>query len=470
MNSRIPGKFTLLFILFCLFCSGCSEKKTSPKGRAETTPPDSSYQGDHLDNVIAAYWNSLGDIERATGKKSSHSYYAKFSFTDQNEEQILRCAQWVLANTWMDGSTTCSVLLRAMEDNKGNVELILRGVEADHPVLPPLSDIETPIPNWRKMYLIALLHLVDIKRRAVEKLMHPDYGSLDPDARAGLKVLQFGGHFMCDNGTLFHYLIGNAIRCAAADFLIWVIEKDISLTLQRRDIIDIILENENKRNSFFTGWHDDLMTLCDNLVKIYGHAFPENPPEDLVNHLRKALSQEMKVSSDALTLAQIRDIYSTGTLSRYFNEFIKLGEGFAGLTARERENEREGYQTQSSKVSPQRSPYLKNVEVPNVVIPLQLEDVVITKLRLIVTALSMQEAILLKRTTQPQPSVKIMGLDPSWAVDPFTDKPFTTLFIKPGRLTLNGQPPEWFYAMDQIYAMNMRMDIDFPTPREKAQE
>jgi hypothetical protein len=42
--------------------------------------------------------------------------------------------------------------------------------------------------------------------------------------------------------------------------------------------------------------------------------------------------------------------------------------------------------------------------------------------------------------------------------------------MKPGRLILNSQPSEWFFELDQVYAQNQKLEIDFPTPREKVQE
>lgn len=463
-------KYFIFYILSCFLVASCSEQKTAQEQNVETFKPAISEQEARIEAVIDSYWDALREIEGVTGKESSHSYYSRFTFREQDEERILHCAQWVLANTWTDGSTTSSVLLKAIEVNRESLDLLSRGVEIDNPVLPPMAGFETPIPNWRKLYIIALLHLVETKRKVAEKLSQPEYETLDPEAHAGLEVLRFGGHFMCDNGTLIHYLIGNAIRCAAADFLTRIIEKDTSLTLDRLDIINRILEHEEKRNSLLVGWRDDLILGRDSYVKVYGHVFPPDPPIELLNHLRNKLSKEMNVSTATLTQDMIKDLYSTNTLTRYFNEFIHLGEGFAQLSPLEREQETETYLMQAAELSPRRSPYLTNVAIPDLVIPLSLEQIVTAKLRLIVSSLAVQEGVKMKRTTQPQQSVKILNLDPSWAIDPFTDRPFTALYTKPGRLTLNSLAPQWFFEMDQLYAQNRKLDIDFPTPRERVRE
>ena len=464
----------VFIILSILLVPGCSEKKETPPApevSKETPKIEPPKETQTQPSLMDAYWAALKDIERTTGKQSSHSLYSQMSFVSkaQPEETLLECVQWVLYNSWIDGSTSSSIVLEGIRENQNSLDLLSKGAQLDNPVLPRIGRMEMVVPNWKKIYTIALLRLAEAKYSAAQKMKdkaHPDI-SLEEEAEIGLETLQFGCHFMCDNATLIHYLLGNIIRSSAADFLIWVVENDQRLSIDRLETINQILSLEEKRNSMFQGWYDDLSAFRDIQLELYGKIFPRDPKPEFMNLLRKKLSEDMHVSSPTLTREQILDLYSTNTLARYFNEFLDAGKAFADLSSAERERETGKYEEQAVFLSPGRSPYLKNTAIPTVTAPLRMEQIVTTKLRLVVSALAIQESIARKRAATPIKSMKALYLDEAWAKDPFTDQELTIVYHKFDKMMLNGDKPSWFYTIAPGYTQNYDFEIEFPIPQSQ---
>jgi len=457
-----------------LILTGCSDREESlpaPAISQETqktpTPGETQTQPSEVD----IYLKALKDIEQTTGKQSSHALYFQMRIVlkDQSEETLLDCAQWVLANSWIDGSTTASIVLEGIRANQDSLDILSKGVQIDNPVLPSNRRMEMLVPNWRKIYTIALLRLAESKHSATQKLKDrnkPDI-SLMEEAEAGLEILQFGGHFMCDNATLVHYLIGNGIRSFAADYLIRTVENDRRFTLDRMDVINRILSHEEKRNSMFRGWHDDLSVFLDIQLEISGRILPRDPKPEFLDQLRKRLAENMHVNAQTLTREQILDLYSINTLARYFKEYLEAGKTFADLSPAEREKGTEKYEEQARLLSPRRSPYLRNMEIPTVTDLLRMEQIVTTKLRLVVSSLAIQECIARKRAATLLRSVKALYLDEVWAKDPFTDNEMILTYHKTDLIGLNGEIPPWFYSLAPGYTQNYNFEIIFPIPQSR---
>jgi len=474
---RFHGAQILAYLFVCiLILTGCSEKEAAPPAREvskevpKTPPPKET---ETQPSSVVNYFKALEDMERTSGKQSSHTLYFQMRLVskDQYAESLLNCAQWVLFNKWIDGSTTSSIVIEAIRENQDSFDLLSKGVQIDNPVLPRINGREMLVPNGEKLYTLALLRLAEAKHSAWEKLKvvdKPDI-SLMEEAEAGLEILEFGSHFMCDNATLIHYLIGNGIRSYAADFLIWLVENDRSFSLDRKDVINRILSHEEKRKAMFKGWYDDLSIFRDIQLEAYTRILPRDPKPEFIDLLRKRLSEDIRINAQALTREQILDIYSTNTLARYFNEYLEAGKAFAELSPAEREKEAEKYEEQARALSPRRSLYLRNMDIPTVTNLLRLEQMVTTKLRMVVSALAIQECIATKRAATPIKSVKALYLDESWAKDPFTDHELIFTYEKADIMVLNGELTPWFYTLAPGYTQNYDYEIIVPIPQSRVQ-
>jgi len=473
VRSLFPIALMLLCVMIPVFRAHAKQDIPSPspisQGMAKSAPTPQNQEKPFASKNN--YWDSLKEIERETGKKSSHSLYfrLKYKCKQGEEDQILRYCHFALANPVDDKGATTTALLHAISINRESLELLKKGAQLNNPVLLPFLGGDTPVPNWRSIYSLSLLKLFEAKYSASKKLKgeNRDTESLMEEAFSGLEVLDLGGHHMCDNATLIHYLIGNGIRSNAADFLIELVEQDRSFTLDRNEIIYRIVNHEAKRNPLIKGWSDDLRLVRNLCVQTYGKMIPPNPPPDVVNFLRRKLAELRDVKPESLSKTEVLESFSTQTLSLYMNEYIRLGENFAALQPLEREAKTEEFGEQCARLTPRRHPLLQDIAIPELVTPLRMEQTVTTKLRLIVTTLAIQECVVNKRATVPLQSVKTLALEKSWAMDPYTEEGIAWEYIPPNRMILKPYAPSWFFEFDNVYGLKQKLHIAFHLPQEK---
>lgn len=445
----------------------------SPLGTA--APVESSVAASGDGNSEQRYWAALERIERETGKTSSFTYYRQLNTAAfSRPRQVYEAAKWVHLHGWGDNSTTATILERAFIEGDGLLQTLEAGIRANNPVLPPHIGPETPVADFKRTELIGLFALARARRDTARKLISPRKPDLDFPFDRGIDVLVLGGHHQSANSPLVEYLVGAALQRKAEDFLLYVVTAGRTSPDACIDAIRRIVAMESARKPMVEGWNGDMAYLRDFLVEgvrqsRMNHGSPETEkPAATATDDSKGFDHDHYSEFDGMS----SDDSTTPCIVQYMNDYIKGGGWFADLSPTKRFEIDARRKGAGEKSGEECRAWVDKIAIASLTEALRREELVTQKLRLIVTALALQNSAARGMSRDDslavQNALERVGVDPSWGTDLYTEKEFKVEKAGENSVRLIGSTPPWYddsyRATDEVETFTIELPLVPPRP------
>lgn len=244
----------------------------------------------------------------------------------------------------------------------------------------------------------------------------------------------------------------------------WFVENNQYVTFNGKKVIQNILDHEKHRSPMSKSVYYDLSKLCDAYVENIRTNLPSEPSQKVMDNMRQILSKHLNRNVDHLSDKEVMNYFSIESLTQYFDDFISALKEFYSLPPDERERRYEEYKKRFKTLYPNRSPWLSGHPFTDFFDAIRRETINTARLRMVVTALALQESAKEGKGDIPEKALLSLGVPQTWAIDPFSGKPFTLEHSSPHKARLFMNTPKWCQEtnINSIYVKNLAIEFYIP--------